>query len=62
MAKRDAIDKQIEEAWYRLSSGVPVSVLDISKIFSESRADIEAGKSVDEAVTAARDKYRQDTQ
>lgn len=55
--KAKAVDKMIERAFYRTSSGVQINVLDIGKIFAAGRkAHAESGGSeamVESAVVAA---------
>jgi hypothetical protein len=58
-SKVDPLDKEIESAWYRLAFGVQVNIMNIGAIFKESREAVNNGKTVDEAVTAAREKYRE---
>lgn len=52
------LDKEIEQAWYRLASGVQVNIMDIPKITREVKDAVLAGASVDDATIAAREKYR----
>ena len=54
------LDKAIENAWYRLASGVQVNIMSIPTIFREWReAVIVENLSVDDAVTAAIAKHRE---
>ena len=53
-----ALDKAIEAAWYRLASGVQVSILDIPKIFRDVRLEVSGGLELDAAVAAVRDRFR----
>ena len=48
-----ALDRAIEEAYYRLASGQQINIMDIPKVFAESRHAVEAGAVVDQAVRAA---------
>jgi hypothetical protein len=48
-----AMDKAIESAYYKIASGQQISILDIPKVFAESRRAILAGAAVDQAVRAA---------
>ncbi len=52
------LDKEIEQAWYRLAEGVQVSVMDIPRIFRDVKLEMAAGMSVDEAVVTVREQYR----
>lgn len=49
----DLIDKEIESAYYRIASGKQISIMDIPKVFSDSRRAIANGAEVDQAVRAA---------
>lgn len=51
--KKDKIDNDIEQAYYRLAQGQQINIMDIPKVFSESRKAISAGSMVDQAVRAA---------
>ena len=51
------IDKQIEQAYYKLACGKQINILDIGKLYAGARADIVAGKSAIEAVTEQIDRY-----
>lgn len=53
-----ALDSQIEQAWYRLASGIEVSVLDIPRIFRDAKIEMAAGKTAEEAVTIQIARYR----
>lgn len=53
------LDKDIERAWYRLASGVQVNIMNIGKVFADARAAMLTGATLDDAVTAAREKYRE---
>lgn len=59
--RRDALDKQIEQAWYRLASGVQVSILDIPKIFKYVREQVQFGQPLDGAITMAVARFGQNT-
>lgn len=54
----EKIDNLIEAEYYKQASGVQVSVMDIGKIFAECRADLLAGKTMENAVKSAIAKYR----
>lgn len=47
------LDKEIEQAYYRLAEGQQINILDIPKVFAESRRAIAGGAVVDQAVRAA---------
>ena len=51
--KAPQIDKEIEVAYYRIASGQMIDIMDIPKVFAESRRAISAGAAVDQAVRAA---------
>lgn len=53
-----ALDKQIEQAWYRHGQGVQVSVLDIGKIFRDVKLELAAGTDIDTATKLAVARYR----
>ena len=53
-----ALDKQIEQAYYKLGNEVQINMMDILKLYSESRASVAAGNSVEQAVGDAIAKYR----
>jgi hypothetical protein len=58
MAKKLKTDSAIEQAWYRLASGIQVNMMDIPKIFKECREAMQSGQSVEDVVKAAIAKYR----
>lgn len=47
-----ALDKSIETAYYRLASGLQINIMDIPKVFNESRRAIDNGAALDQAVRA----------
>ena len=53
-----AMDKLIEQTYYAVANGVQVNVMDIRKIFAESRALILSGSTPEAAVTSVVAKYR----
>lgn len=53
MKTKDTLDKEIEQAYYRLSAGLMINIMDIPKVFAECRKAIEGGAVVDQAVRAA---------
>ncbi len=55
--KNNSIDKQIEQAYYRLAQGKQIGIMDIPKLFSDCRLTVSAGVAVDDAVRVAIDKY-----
>lgn len=59
--EEERLDQQIESAWYRLCSGVQVSIMDIPKIFRECREALTAGMSIDGAIIHVAEKYRQNS-
>jgi hypothetical protein len=50
--------RQIERAYYRLASGIQISILDITHIFDAGHAAIDAGTDLDAALAAAIQQYR----
>jgi len=52
-AESKKLDRAIEQAYYRLAAGKHISILDIPKVFAESRRAISAGSTTDQAVRAA---------
>jgi len=48
-----AMDKAIEQAYYKIASGLQINMMDIPKVFNESRRAIDAGATVDQAVRAS---------
>lgn len=57
LSKRQ-VEKQIEAAYKRIANGVPIPIMKLGALFSESQADVLAGMSVDDAVTKAVNKYK----
>lgn len=53
-----AMDKLIEKTYYAVASGVQVNMMDIGKIFAESRALIISGMTPETAVASVVAKYR----
>ena len=53
-----ALDKLIEKIYCQVANGVQVNVMDIPKIFSESRSRILSGLTPEAAVTSVVFKYR----
>lgn len=47
------LDREIEKAYYRLAAGQKISIMDIPKVFAESRRAIAAGSTLDQSVRAA---------
>lgn len=54
----DALDKAIEQAWYRLMSGVQVPILDMPRIFRDVKLEMAAGTPLDQAVLSVGGRYR----
>lgn len=52
------IDREVEEAWYRLSDGIHVDVLDIPSIFKDIKLAMASGMWVDAAVLSVLVHYR----
>lgn len=48
----DAIDKLIERVYYQTCSGIPISVMDIPKVFAEGRRALAAGEDLTKAIPA----------
>lgn len=51
--KANPIDRQIEQAYYRLAQNRQINVLKITALFRDARTMIERGQPIDDAVTAA---------
>lgn len=48
-----AIDKQIEQVYYRKCSGIQINIMDITKVFKEGRrliAESKSGEELDAAI------------
>ena len=54
----DTVDKAIEQAWYRLMSGVQVPIMSIPKIFRDVKLEMAAGVPLDQAVLSVGSQYR----
>ncbi len=54
-----ALEAAVDAAFGRLGSGISFDVFDLSKICDETKAAVATGKTVDEGMTAAIAKYRQ---
>lgn len=54
-----AIDEQIASAYHRHGNGVQINIMDISNIYKDCKAATTTGKTMDEAMIAAIEKYRQ---
>ncbi len=52
------LDKDIEQAWYRMAAGVQVSIMDIPAIFREARVAVEAGRTLEGVMTEIIARYR----
>lgn len=53
-----ALDRAIEQAWYRLMSGVQVPILSIPKIFRDVKLEMAAGVPLEQAVISVGAQYR----
>ncbi len=42
------LEKQVEQAWYRLASGVQVNIMDIGKIFDRGVKSLQENRDLDE--------------
>lgn len=58
-SKTDKLDREIEQAWRRLASGVQVDIMRIGDIFEDVRKSIAGGAVLDAAVKMAIAKYRE---
>lgn len=47
------MDREIEKAYYKLAQGLVISIMDIPKVFRDSRKFILEGAAVDQAVRVA---------
>ena len=54
-----ALEQEFTATYSRLGDGVQVNIMDLSKIHNEAMEAVKNGASMDEAVTAAIKKYRQ---
>lgn len=50
--KVDATDKLIEQVYYRTCNGIPISIMDIPKVFAEGRRALAAGEDLEKAIPA----------
>ncbi len=57
MAKKNKLDTEIEQSYYVQAKGKQISIMDIPKVFKECREAVAIGKTVDQAVNAAVEKY-----
>lgn len=48
-----ALDKAIEQAYYRLAQGKQIGIMDIPKVFKDCRLAITQGATLDQAMRAA---------
>lgn len=55
--RKDSIDNEITRAYSRHAQGKQINIMNIPKVFTECRASILAGGTVDQAVAAAVAKY-----
>ncbi len=53
-----ALDEAVAAAYDRQGNNVQIDIMDISNIYKDCKADFAAGKTMDEAMTAAIAKYR----
>ena len=51
--KTGKLDSEIERAYYRLAQDCMIDIMDIPKVFKQSRAAIAGGATLDQAVRAA---------
>ena len=56
--KKDPLDAQIEQAYYKNCAGTQIDIMDISKLFADARAAVQAGGDLEQAVIAAIQKYK----
>jgi len=47
------IDRMIEKIYYKVASGKQINIMDIPKVFAESRRAIANGSTVEQAVRAS---------
>lgn len=61
MTKRQAnqIDKQIEAIYSRRCNGIPISVMDIGKVFAAGHAALAEGRDMEAAIVATVETLRQ---
>jgi len=55
------IDKRIEQAYYRTSSGVQINIMDIPKIYREARATMQpdtTDAALEQIITSIVARYR----
>lgn len=51
--KKDNLDKQIEQSYYKLAQGKNINIMDIPKVFADGRRAVNNGATVDQAVRAS---------
>ncbi len=52
------LEKAVEQAWYKLASGVQVNIMDLGKIFDRGVAALKEGKDLDTEIKACIEEYR----
>ena len=55
------LDKEIEQAYYRLAQGKQINIMDIPKVFADCRKAMISGAVLDQAMRAAILMYCEDT-
>jgi hypothetical protein len=55
-----AREKAIEAAFYRHGNGIPINIMNLSKISEAGRKALQEGTDLDTAVKAAIELYRED--
>jgi len=53
-----ALEDQIASAYHCHGNGVQINIMDISNIYKDCKATTSTGKTMDEAMIAAIEKYR----
>lgn len=53
------LEKQVEQTWYRLASGVQVNIMDIGKIFNRGVKALQEGRDLDEEMQKCVQDFRQ---
>lgn len=56
--RKNALDKLIEETYYRHGYGVTIDLFSIPKIFAEGRAALAEGRDLDAAIIESIARYK----
>lgn len=57
--KKNAVDLDIEQAYYKHAQGMQIGIMDIGKLYNDARAAVASGEDVEAAVVKGVEKYCQ---